>query len=114
LLPRAFIKTASPSDAAAIKDIQRECQTYRLPGVASAECFRKMYEIIDDNTIALEWLDTTLQEVKYQPDMRTYSLIMACLRAALNSCVILESHKYVNTGIGSGIDALVFVNESRL
>lgn len=78
--------------------MDRGHDTYRLPGVASAECFRKMYDVIDDNTIALEWLDTTLAEVKYQPDMCTYSLIMKCLRASLTSCVILESYSCVNTG----------------
>ncbi|CAP97567.1 hypothetical protein PCH_Pc22g02790 [Penicillium rubens Wisconsin 54-1255] len=39
------------------------------PLVASAQCFRKMYDMIDESTIALEWLDTTLAELKYCPDM---------------------------------------------
>lgn len=81
-----------------MKNMERERQAYRLPGVVSAECFRKMYDVIDNSTIALEYLDTTLAEVKYQPDMRTYSLIMTLLRAALTSCVVLEDHQYVNTG----------------
>lgn len=34
--------------------MNRELQTYRLPEVAMAECFWKMYDVIDDNTIALE------------------------------------------------------------
>lgn len=78
--------------------MDRERRTYELPGIASDQCFRKLYDVIDDNTLALEWLDTTLAEVKYQPDMRTYCLIVTLLRAALSSCVVLEGHKYVNTG----------------
>ncbi|CAG8937788.1 unnamed protein product [Penicillium salamii] len=93
----ASIKLASPSDAIAIEDMDREIRTYRLPGVASAECFREMYDVIDNRTIALEWLDTTLAEMKYQPDIYTYSLIILVLRAALTSCVVLGGHKYVNT-----------------
>ncbi|KAJ6126017.1 hypothetical protein N7471_010510 [Penicillium samsonianum] len=93
----ALIKVASPSDENATKNMQREVLTYRLPGVASAKCFRKMYDVIDDSTIALEWLDTTLAEVEYHPDMRIYSLINTFLRAAFTSCVVLEDHKHVNT-----------------
>ncbi|KAL4782105.1 hypothetical protein BJX76DRAFT_349646 [Aspergillus varians] len=93
----AFIKTASPTDLTAMKNMDREIHTYRLPDVPSAECFRKLYDVIDDNTIALEWMDTTLAEVKYQPDLRTYALIATILRAALTSCVVLEGHGYVNT-----------------
>jgi hypothetical protein len=73
-----------------------------------------MYDVIDNNTIALEWLDTTLAEVEYQPDMRTYSLIMTILRAVLNSCVILERHKYVNTGSKFVLEELASVNQCRL
>lgn len=54
---------------------------------------------INDSTIALEWLDTTLAELKYQPNViGTHSLIVAVLRAALTSCVVLGDSKYVNTG----------------
>lgn len=81
-----------------MKNIDRERRTHRLPSVASAKCFRKMYDVIDNSTIALEWLDTTLAEVKYQPDMRTYSLIKIFIRAAFTSCVILEGYNCVNTG----------------
>ncbi|KAL3477402.1 hypothetical protein BJX99DRAFT_269811 [Aspergillus californicus] len=73
----AFIKVASPSDAIAMQNLDRERQTYQLPV-----------------TLALEWLDTTLAEVKYLPDIRTYSLIMTFLRAVLTSRV-LEDHKYI-------------------
>ncbi|KXG53972.1 uncharacterized protein PGRI_010220 [Penicillium griseofulvum] len=97
LPPRALIKVAWPNDENTTKCLQREVLTYRLPGVASAECFRKLYDIIDDSTIALEWLDTTLAEVKYHPDMKIYSLIKSVLRAAFTSCVVLEDHKHVNT-----------------
>ena len=99
LSPRAFIKVASSSDTIATENMKRECQVYRLPRVASAECIRRMYDEVDDSTIALEWMDTTLAEMKYQPGIRSQFLIMAVLRAALTSCVILEDHKYVNTGI---------------
>ncbi|KAF3020835.1 hypothetical protein E8E15_006980 [Penicillium rubens] len=93
----ALIKLASPSDQNATKNIQREVLTYCLPGIASAKCFRKMYDIIDDSTIALEWLDTTLAEVEYHPSIRTYSLIGTFLRAAFASCVVLEEHRHINT-----------------
>lgn len=56
-----------------------------------------MYDEIDDSTIALEWLDATLAEVPYRPEMRTYALINASLDAALSSCVVLASGKHVNT-----------------
>lgn len=110
LPPRAFIKVALTSDITAIKNMDRERQTYRLPGVASAECFRKMYDVIDSSTIALEWLNTTLAEVKYEPNMHTYSLIAAVLRAALTSCVVLEGHKYVNTGRAPDLEELASAN----
>ncbi|KAJ5158230.1 uncharacterized protein N7500_007881 [Penicillium coprophilum] len=94
----AFIKGALPDDAIAVKNLNRELHAYSLPGVASSQCFRKLYDVIDDSTIALEWLDTTLAEVKYQPnDIGTHSLIVSVLRAALNSCAVLAGSRYVNT-----------------
>ncbi|KAJ5788921.1 uncharacterized protein N7518_005932 [Penicillium psychrosexuale] len=42
----ALIKVASPSDEISTKNIQREVLTYSLPGIASAKCFRKIYDII--------------------------------------------------------------------
>ncbi|CAI7573741.1 unnamed protein product [Penicillium glandicola] len=94
----AFIKRALLSDTTATLNLEREIHAYRLPGVASTQCFRKMYDEIDDSTIALEWLDTTLAELKYRPnDMGTHSLMISVIRAALTSCVILEGSKYVNT-----------------
>lgn len=95
---RAIVKTALPDDETASKNLARECQSYRLPGVVSAACFRKMYDIIDNRTIALEWLDTTLADVKYQPDLRTYALIKTVLKEALTSCDILDAQQHVNTG----------------
>lgn len=41
--------------------------------------------------MALEWLNTTLAEVTYQPNTRTYALIEVVLSAALNGCILLES-----------------------
>ncbi|CAG8365486.1 unnamed protein product [Penicillium salamii] len=96
LLLRALIKKASKFEYAT-ENLQREVKSYDIPGVASAGCFREMYEQIDDSTITLEWLDTTLAEVKYLPDMRTYSIIKSVLRTAFTSCVVLEDHKQVNT-----------------
>ncbi|KAJ9217141.1 hypothetical protein DTO166G4_1196 [Paecilomyces variotii] len=100
----AIIKAAPPGNATARENLDRERSTYHLPGVASAVCFRKMYDaMIDDGTdgsvtyIALEWLDTTLAEVKYQPDSLTYALIKTVLKATLTSCVVLEDQKRVNT-----------------
>ncbi|KAJ5543346.1 hypothetical protein N7535_005774 [Penicillium sp. DV-2018c] len=91
----ALIKVASSSDRIATKNIQREVLTYRLSG-----CFRQLYDVINNSTLALEWLDTTLAEVEYRPDIRIYSLIKSLLRAALTSCVVLEEYNYVNTGAG--------------
>ncbi|CAG8906065.1 unnamed protein product [Penicillium egyptiacum] len=82
--------------------MQLEVLTYRLPRVASAECFRKIYDMIVDSTIDLEWLDTTLAELEYHPNMRTYSLIRSLLRAAFTSRVVLEDYKYVNTVVPVG------------
>lgn len=110
---RALVKKASNFEYITT-NLQREVNIYGLSGVASAQCFRKMYEKIDDSTIALEWLDTTLAEVKYRPDMRTYSIINAVLKAEFTSCVILEDHKYVNTGRIPGLNELAFANYSRL
>ncbi|KAB8270697.1 kinase-like domain-containing protein, partial [Aspergillus minisclerotigenes] len=93
----AVIKVASPGDTVAKENMDRECQTYRLPGVNSADCFREMYDVLESSTIALEWLDTTLAEVKYQAHLHIYSLIAAALRAALTSCIVLEGHQRVNT-----------------
>ncbi|RDW83624.1 uncharacterized protein DSM5745_03950 [Aspergillus mulundensis] len=90
----AVIKIAPPGDANAMENMNRERQTYRLPGVASSECFRRMYDVIDPSTIALEWMDTTLAEVKYKPDTRTYLLILSLLKAVLASCITLESYSY--------------------
>ncbi|KAE8338357.1 hypothetical protein BDV24DRAFT_176801 [Aspergillus arachidicola] len=95
----AVIKVASPGDAIAKENMDRECQTYHLPDINSAACFREMYDVIESSTIALEWRDTTLAEVKYQSHMHIYSLIAAVLRAALTSCVLLEGHQHVNTDL---------------
>lgn len=102
---RAFIKAASPSNARAAESLERERQSYLLPEVASSACFRKLYDVFDNSAsgtgtcIALEWLDTTLSEVKYVPGAPTYAIIQSVLRAALSSCVVLENQKFVNTGI---------------
>ncbi|KAL1885132.1 hypothetical protein Plec18167_001789 [Paecilomyces lecythidis] len=101
---RAIIKAASPDDATATENLEREYQTYRIPDVASAVCFREIYDAtIGDDTstpyLALEWRDTTLAEVKYRPDSVTYALIREVLKATLNSCVILDGEGCVNTGM---------------
>ena len=90
-----------------MEDLNRECQSYLLPGVASSTCFQKLYDVVDTNSeaavsdkyVALEWLDTTLAQVKYQPGKDTYVLVEKVLSAALHSCVVLESHNHVNTGM---------------
>ncbi|KAH9212197.1 hypothetical protein DL95DRAFT_509553 [Leptodontidium sp. 2 PMI_412] len=101
-IPRwAFIKGAPVSDVTAMENLDRECRRYRIPGVASAACFRRMCDVIDTHDsemyIALEWLDTTLAQLKYLPNMRTYAIIATFLKAVLESCVVLEIQKYVNT-----------------
>lgn len=95
---RAIIKKALPGDKIASKNLERECRSYRLPGVASATCFRELYDVIDSHTIALEWLDSTLADVKYQPNRRTYAIIKEVVKEALTSCVVLDRQQYVNTG----------------
>ncbi|KAK0706671.1 hypothetical protein B0T26DRAFT_680324 [Lasiosphaeria miniovina] len=72
---RAIVKAASPNDEIAKENLDRGCRTYGLPGVSSAACFRQLYDVIDNSTIALEWLDTTLAQAKYQPGAKTYVLI---------------------------------------
>lgn len=64
-----------------MEDLDRERQTYSLPGVAEAACFRKIYDVIHNSTngsetyLALEWLDTTLAGLKYAPNAHTYTII---------------------------------------
>ncbi|KAA8611687.1 Serine/threonine-protein kinase DCLK [Pyrenophora tritici-repentis] len=91
------IKTASSKNESAMSALGRKCATYRLPGVSSAPCFRKLYDEIDDCTLACEWLETTLGDLRYRPEMRIYAIIKACLNAALASCVVLDDQGYVNT-----------------
>lgn len=114
LSARAIIKTASTDNPTAEENLIRECQSYRIPGVASAACFRQLYDEIDNNTIALEWLDTTLAEVNYQRDTDTYPLIKTFLRAALTSCDILAHQNFVNTGMGPGLNELASAHQPRL
>lgn len=82
LYPRVIIKAASPDDTNAMENLNREIQSYLLPGVASAIYFRQLYDVMDNNTLALEWLDTTLAEVRYQPSMHAYTLTKTVLDAA--------------------------------
>lgn len=90
----AVIKEASSKHTSTMTDLAREKQTYRLPGIASAACVRKMYDAIDEKTVALEWLDSTLQDIKYQPTMHTYTLIKESMKSALSCAAILDSHKF--------------------
>ncbi|KAL1882884.1 hypothetical protein Daus18300_000522 [Diaporthe australafricana] len=101
----AIIKKALPDDKIALENLDRERESYRLPGVASAACFRKMYDEIDSHTIALEWLDATLADMKYQPDIRTYALVKTVLKEALTSCDVLERQQYVNTGMTPDLES---------
>jgi hypothetical protein len=109
-----MIKTASPENAIATRGLCREFASYRLPGISSAACFRQMYDEIDNCTFAGEWLDTTLEEVKYRPDMLTYALIESVLEAALASCVVLDSQEHVNTGTVFVLKESVSAYKSRL
>lgn len=93
-----MIKTASPKNATAMENLCREYTIYRLVGVSRAAFFRPIYDKIDDCTLAGEWLDTTLAEVKYRPDTLTYALIKSSMDAALASCDILDGEGHVNTG----------------
>lgn len=105
LLLRAAIKAAVSSDTEGKDSLRSESSIYSLPGVASAACIRKLYEVLDfsmgehsGTCLALEWLDTTLAEVRYQPGAITYAIIQSLLRSALSSCTVLENNKVVNTG----------------
>lgn len=97
-----------------MENLNRECQSYLWPGVASSTCFRKLYEVVDtsseaaagDKYVALEWLDTTLAQMKYQPGKDTYVLIEKVLSAALHSCLVLESYDCVDTGMDYECDCL--------
>lgn len=94
-----MIKTAPAEDAVAKENLRRELASYHLPEVSSAPCFRRLYDEIDNCTLAGEWLETTLAEMEYRPDACTYALIQLSLDAALTSCVVLDNQNYVNTGI---------------
>ncbi|KAJ5908739.1 hypothetical protein N7495_001421 [Penicillium taxi] len=93
----AIIKVVSTSDLTAMENLGREIQAYRLPAIASTKCFRKMYDMVGNSVIALEWLETTLAEVRYESTQCIPSLVVPILEAALNSCVFLEGHQYINT-----------------
>ncbi|KAI3390808.1 hypothetical protein diail_8586, partial [Diaporthe ilicicola] len=93
----AIIKKALPGDKIASENLERECRSYRLPGVASSTCFRQLYDVIDNHAIALEWLDSTLADVKYQPNTHTYAILKAVVKETLTSCVVLDRQQYVNT-----------------
>jgi len=114
LLRRAIIKAALPEKPTTMENLGRERTIYRLVGVSSAACFRQIYDVIDDNTIGLEWLDTTLAEVSFQPDIRTYTLIKSVIDAALASCVILDDQGYVNTGMVPALERFASTHQPRL
>lgn len=97
-LHRAIIKTASIDDGVAKENLKRERQIYNLPGIASARCFRRMYDTFEDHSIALELLETTLANVKYQSNNQCYAIIKAVLKEKLTSCDVLAGQNYVNTG----------------
>lgn len=63
---------------------------------------------------ALGWLDTTLADMKYQPDMRTYALIKTVLKETLTSCDVLDGQNYVNTGTVSDFEEVASANQPRL
>lgn len=63
--------------------------------------------MLGDSAIALEWLDITLAEVKYQPDMRTYSIVRESLKTALSSCIALDEKKYINTGTAPRLTSMM-------
>lgn len=73
-----------------------------------------MYDVIDESTVVLEWLDTTLAELDYKPDMHTYRLIKTVLKAALNSCAVLKDLKKVNTGAVPSLEGLTPADQPRL
>ncbi|KAL6705598.1 hypothetical protein ACN47E_006545 [Coniothyrium glycines] len=101
----SFIKGASNDNTIAMEDLNRECQSYLLPGIATPSCFRKLYDVVDtvseaaasDRYMALEWLETTLAQVKYQPGKDIDVLVEKVLSATLHSCVVLDGYGLVNT-----------------
>ncbi|KAI2642927.1 hypothetical protein GGS21DRAFT_544959 [Xylaria nigripes] len=99
---RAIIKMVPPGDEGARASLECERALYQLPEVRNSSCFRKMYDDVNEDIIALEWLDTTLADVKWNPfHMNSYRIIKEVLKAALESCVILTHLGLVNTGINS-------------
>ncbi|EEQ84255.2 uncharacterized protein BDCG_01060 [Blastomyces dermatitidis ER-3] len=118
----AFIKMPPPEHEASLNELQRERDIYRLASVKSAASFRKLYDVSSDSMdmgktdpksiryVAFEWLETTLQDVEYRPDIHSYALIGAVLRTALDSCAILEDKTLVNTGRVSNFEALAFAD----
>ncbi|RMD44479.1 hypothetical protein DV735_g752, partial [Chaetothyriales sp. CBS 134920] len=82
----ALIKTADNERGFSKENLDRELQNYRSPNIATAACFRKLYDAIspdDTLVLALEWLDTTLAELQFQHDRDSYAVIEAFLDAAL-------------------------------
>ncbi|RMZ82655.1 hypothetical protein DV738_g1631, partial [Chaetothyriales sp. CBS 135597] len=118
----ALIKTTDDERGFSKENLDRELQNYLSPNIASAACFRKLYDAIDvDNktlVLALEWLDTTLAEVRFQHDKDSYAIIVAFLDAALNN---LKNANILLSGINTskvtakvGDLGLVFPDASRL
>ncbi|KAI1120585.1 kinase-like domain-containing protein [Nemania abortiva] len=138
----AVIKTALPNDDVAQQNLRREYDTYRLLEVANSPYFRKMYDGIDNpnnfdtdatettSFLALEWLDSTLADLRYTDVMFNYSIMKAVIDTMLSSSGVLDGQVRVNTDIKpanillSNVDSgwptvktadlgLVFVNGTR-
>ncbi|OOF91832.1 hypothetical protein ASPCADRAFT_133908 [Aspergillus carbonarius ITEM 5010] len=97
----AVIKIPSPRQWHATGMTFMECErlAYSFADVNTSGYFRQLYQMIDHRTLALEWMDTTLDQIPYQPNMRTFSLILIVLKAVLESCVILDKSQHVNANI---------------
>ncbi|RAK96467.1 kinase-like protein [Aspergillus ibericus CBS 121593] len=114
VISEAMIKIVSTSHPEDMESMRCEVGVYGYPNVATADCFRRLYEVLDNRTMVFEWLDTTLAEVPFQPTPDCYALILAVLRAALRSCVHLESHRRVNADIQPTNILISNLNTDRL
>ncbi|PWY81600.1 hypothetical protein BO94DRAFT_470166 [Aspergillus sclerotioniger CBS 115572] len=72
---------------------------YGLKSICEAQCFRKSYELISYGTLALEWMDTTLDRIPYKGYKKQFPLLLAVLKTLLQSCVVLDGLQHVHTDI---------------
>ncbi|KAF2453077.1 kinase-like domain-containing protein [Lineolata rhizophorae] len=107
----AVIKTALPSDGDAQQNLKREYDTYCLPEVANSPYFREMYDGIDNphnsdtdatettSFLALEWLDSTLADLRYADVVFNYNIMKVIIENMLSSSDVLDQLSLINLDI---------------